>query len=90
MLVRRSFSLDTERDAALLAWLDQQENASEAVRAALRSHCEDLVSLRDIYQAIRELGNSLNSVCAKGSIPRAMHREVEDPELAANLDFLGL
>ncbi len=38
MLVRRTFSLDTQRDAALLAWLDAQDNLSETVRVALRSH----------------------------------------------------
>ena len=54
MMIRRSFTLDSQRDAALLAWLDAQPNSSETVRAALRHHYdESQVTLADVYRARR-------------------------------------
>jgi hypothetical protein len=41
MMIRRSFTLDSQRDAALLAWLDAQANSSETVRAALRAYYDE-------------------------------------------------
>lgn len=88
MLVRRSFSLDTERDAALIAWLDTQDNLSEAVRAALRAYCDTPhVTLADVYCAVLAVEQQLSS----GVVPSTLTTTpAEDPDLAANLDSLGL
>lgn len=87
MLVRRSFSLDTERDAALLAWLDAQPNVSEAVRTALRTCSGEQVTLATVYQAVQALTRQMSGGCPATS---AAAPAAEDPELAAHLDSLGL
>lgn len=91
MVVRRTFSFDEERDAALLTWLDAQVNASEAVRAALRAYRRetDTVTLERVYQAVKALEAQVRS----GQWVRAAEGVAdtkEDPELAAQLDQLGL
>lgn len=87
MLVRRSFSLDTERDAALLAWLDAQPNVSEAVRTALRACSGEQVTLATVYQAVQALTRQMAVGCLSTN---AAATAAEDPELAAHLDSLGL
>ena len=88
MLVRRTFSLDTQRDATLLAWLDAQDNLSETVRVALRNHYDaSQVTLADVYRAVQAVEQRLAdgvAVVAPSSAP------VEDPDLADALDNLGL
>jgi len=88
MLVRRTFSLDTQRDAALLAWLDAQDNLSETVRVALRNHYDaSQVTLADVYHAVQAVEQRLANgvaVAAPATVP------VEDPDLADALDNLGL
>jgi hypothetical protein len=88
MLVRRTFSLDTQRDAVLLAWLDAQDNQSETVRAALRAYYDtSQVTLADVYRAVQAVEQRLvNGVPAVA--PAAA--PVEDPDLADALDSLGL
>lgn len=88
MLVRRSFSLDTDRDAALIAWLDAQENLSEAVRTALRAYCDiPHVTLTDVYRAVLAIEQRLATGVTLSTSATAL---TEDPDLAANLDSLGL
>ncbi len=91
MLVRRSFSLHTERDAELLAWLDGQPNASDAIRAALRGYSSaSAITLEEVYSAIKGLEAHINSgpwLAQVGASPRP---PAEDPDLAAQLDQLGL
>ena len=88
MLVRRTFTLDTQRDAALLAWLDAQDNQSETVRAALRNlYDASQVTLADVYRAVQAVEQRLMdgvAVVAPATTP------VEDPDLANALDNLGL
>jgi hypothetical protein len=88
MLVRRTFTLDTQRDATLLAWLDAQDNQSETVRAALRNlYDASQVTLADVYRAVQAVEQRLAdgvAVVAPSSAP------VEDPDLADALDNLGL
>ena len=88
MLVRRTFSLDTQRDATLLAWLDTQDNLSETVRAALRAYYDvPQVTLVDVYRAVQAVEQRLAdgvAVAAPATAP------VEDPDLADALDHLGL
>ncbi len=88
MLVRRTFSLDTQRDAPLLAWLDTQDNLSETVRAALRNHYDaSQVTLADVYRAVQAVEERLADGVTLG-IPAP--RPTEDPDLADTLDHLGL
>ena len=88
MLVRRTFSLDTQRDAALLAWLDAQDNLSETVRAALRNHYDaSQVTLADVYRAVQAVEQRLADGVAVAAPTTA---PTEDPDLAEALDQLGL
>ncbi len=46
--------LDTDRDADLLTWLDEQPNRSAAIRSALRAHLtEQDPDLETIRAAVR-------------------------------------
>ena len=87
-MIRRSFTLDSQRDAALLAWLDAQANSSETVRAALRAYYDAAqVTLADVYRAVQAVEQRLAdgvAVAVPASAP------VEDPDLADALDNLGL
>ena len=87
--VRRSFTLDDERDAALLAWLDAQPNASEAIRGALRATFKEHTgaTLGDVLHAIERLGDRLDGLHVTTATP---DQEEEDPELVAALDALGV
>lgn len=91
-IVRRSFALDSERDAGVLAWLDAQPNASEAIRAALRAAFEGRpqteATLADVVQAIEGLGERLAGLQAQPAGAPGVVVE-EDPELAAALEALG-
>ena len=88
MMIRRSFTLDSQRDVALLAWLDAQPNSSETVRAALRAYYDAAqVTLADVYRAVQAVEQRLAdgvAVAAPAVAP------VEDPDLANALDNLGL
>ena len=87
-MIRRSFTLDSQRDAALLAWLDAQANSSETVRAALRAYYnESQVTLADVYRAVQAVEQRLADGVAVGALATA---PVEDPDLADALDNLGL
>ena len=97
MLVRRSFSLDTERDADLLAWLDAQANISHAIRTALRAHntaSDTDITLETVYAAVKDLETHLAQGTWRGpenvSPTPPLGTSPEDPELAAQLDQLGL
>lgn len=91
MLVRRTFSLDTGRDARLLAWLDAQDNASEAIRSALHAYVDsDRVTLEKVYQALRALETEMGQRQWHRSPETTSTPIQEDPELAAQLDQLGL
>lgn len=56
MLKRVPVVMDTERDADLLRWLEQQENRSAAVRAALRQVLQPAPQLKAaaVRQIVRE------------------------------------
>ena len=87
-MIRRSFTLDSQRDAALLAWLDAQANSSETVRAALRAYYnESQVTLADVYRAVQAVEQRLADGVAVAAPTTA---PVEDPDLADALDNLGL
>ena len=88
-MIRRSFTLDSQRDAALLAWLDTQPNSSETVRAALRAYYDAAqVTLADVYQVVQALEQRLSTgMVLSTPAPASI---AEDPELANALDHLGL
>ena len=87
--VRKSLVLDMERDADLVRWLDTQPNVSEAIRAALRAHVSgNEVTLLSIYDAVKALEAQLRN----GAWVQSQDSSTadEDPDLAAQLDRLGL
>lgn len=87
--VRMTFALDSERDAALIAWLEAQANRSEAIRAALmRAAATREVTLADVLAAIEALGQRLAGLQVSQTEGRLVVQE--DPDLAAALDSLGL
>ena len=87
-MIRRSFTLDSQRDAALLAWLDAQANSSETVRAALRAYYnESQVTLADVYRAVQAVEQRLADGVAVAAPATTLD---EDPDLADALDKLGL
>ena len=87
-MIRRSFTLDSQRDAALLAWLDAQANSSETVRAALRAYYdESLVTLADVYRAVQAVEQRLTDGV---TLNAHTSQPTEDPDLADALDHLGL
>lgn len=87
--VRMTFALDSERDAALIAWLEAQANRSEAIRAALtQAAATREVTLADVLAAIEALGQRLAGLQVSQAEGRLVVQE--DPDLAAALDSLGL
>jgi len=80
---RRTFTLDSSRDAAILACLDAESNLSEVVRNALREHYAVGVTLEKVYAAVLALGNTVSQ-------PQAMPTSDEDAELVAALANLGI
>jgi Arc/MetJ-type ribon-helix-helix transcriptional regulator len=91
--VRKSFTLDAERDAALLAWLDAQPNTSEAIRDALRAAFDARnagATLGDVLQAIEALGETLAGLQITSAPAGDGASEAEDPDLAAALESLGI
>jgi Arc/MetJ-type ribon-helix-helix transcriptional regulator len=81
--------LDTDRDADLLMWLDEQPNRSAAIRSALRAHLtqQDPV-LETIRAAVRvELTAALARLQLNQDCSFNLET-AEDPELARALDAL--
>lgn len=78
--IRRGFTLDDQRDAAILARLDTEENTSAVIREALRRYYGQTLTLDDIMSAIQSL-----TLGAPLAAP-----VTEDADLAAALDNLGL
>lgn len=80
-------NLDSERDADIVRWLEQQANRSAAMRDAIRAHIGQGVTLLDIYREIQDLKRRSFVVAVQ---PGSDGPE-EPPEAAANLDkLLGL
>jgi hypothetical protein len=53
--IARTFSFNAERDREILEWLDEQENASQAVRNIISVSLEGGITLEDIYREIKRL-----------------------------------
>ena len=84
MKVTIPVSLDDQRDADILAWLDRQSNRSAAVREAIREKMSG-ITLTDIYHELQELKR--RSIVTHRAEPDTS----EPSEAAANLDkLLGL
>jgi hypothetical protein len=81
--------LDTDRDADLLMWLDEQANRSAAIRSALRAQLtEQDPDLETIRAAVRiELNSALARLQLNQDRSSTMDA-AEDPELARALDAL--
>ena len=92
--------MDTERDAEVIAWLDDQENVSEAVRKAIRAFM--LVhrgpTVGDVLQELGEIKRMLRAGVVLGNggndgDPAQEDQEPIDPavaEVERLLDGLGL
>jgi len=94
--IRKTFTFDSEQDAALVTWLDAQPNASETARAALRAAFEGqtgapaAATLGDVVKAIEGLGATLAGLRFAVASQLDASPVREDPELAAALDKLGI
>ena len=90
------FSVDTERDRDILAWLELQENKSNAIRAAIRATMLDQsVTLGDVLQELGEVKRMLRAGAVGGVDQVEIDDQVEsdDPDVLAVrgiLDTLGL
>jgi hypothetical protein len=85
-----SFSLNSDRDRRIVQWLNSQQNKSAAIREALEAHLGGgSVTLSDIYRAVRELERRIGSQSLVPAVPDSVPA-YEPPDVAANLDALGL
>ena len=85
-----SFSLNPDKDRRIVQWLGSQQNKSAAIRKALEAYLGGGgVTLSDVYRAVVELERKIESgafaVSPSGPLPVD-----EPPDIAANLDALGL
>lgn len=64
---RVTISLDSEQDRDLVAWLERQENRSEAVRRALRAYIAT-PTLSDVYRQNERLAQLLGNLDALESV----------------------
>jgi hypothetical protein len=92
-----SFALDSQRDRRILHYLEGLPGGqrSKAIRDALNAHIEgEAITLRHVYQAVRELELRIGSEYAltgSGSpTARSDPPEDEPADVAANLNGLGL
>lgn len=89
-----SFSLDTERDADLAAWLEKHDKRarSTAIREKLRAGIrQNSLSLADVFAELREIKRLLRSGAIAQAIPADVERD--DPaaaEVKGKLTNLGL
>jgi hypothetical protein len=85
-----SFSLNSDKDRQIVHWLNSQPNKSAAIREALEAHLGGGgVTLSDIYRAVRELERKFEGGALVVSAPDPVPAD-EPPDVAANLDALGL
>ena len=96
MKITKSFTLDGEADEDIIRWLNRQDNASAAVRRAIRDHLErGGVTLVDVYQAVKSLERQMQAGRVTAVPTLALVEEEEEKEwnepadAAAALDALG-
>lgn len=92
-----TFSLDTQDYANILEWLDQQENASAAIRKVLDAHVKNQIQLVDVYREVVALQEQMAAlrvhgvrVDVAGSEIDSQQEVQEAPEVALALDSLGV
>lgn len=88
-----NFTLDSEKHASLLRWLKSlpRRRRSDAIREILQAHLSNSVTLSDVYQAVRDLDRKLQSgTFVVGGEADQSDAPDEPPDVAANLDNLGL
>lgn len=59
--IARTFSFNAERDRVILEWLDNQANASQAVRDIIKASIEGGIGLEDIMREIERLRKELDN-----------------------------
>ena len=84
------FIVDVKKDADILAWWQQQENKSAAVRAAIRAALEPTpppLTAADVRRAVRAELAQVEIAAQPGETHDEPTEDV-DPEAAARLDNL--
>jgi hypothetical protein len=87
--VTKSVSFDAEADADLLRWLDHQENASAAIREALRRGIAGGVTLADVHATLSRIERRLEHGIVVGGNGGNGSAHDEPAEAAAALDALA-
>ena len=85
---RVSLRLISGKDDDIIAWLEEQDNQTEAFRRVCRyykQHAEQSPMLRDIHEKVQRIEMML----ASGTRLQPVSQQEEDVELAAALDALG-
>jgi hypothetical protein len=89
-----SIALDTEKHRQVIAWLKSLKKGkrSETVAEVLMEHVDRSgVTLGDVYQAVKELERKLhNGALVARNLAAPDDAPDEPPDVAANLDSLGL
>lgn len=93
----KGFSVDTEKDADIIAWLDAQGNVSEAVRKAIRAFMlASGPTIGDVLQELGEVKRMLRAGVALAGNGNDQGQEENGPidplvqEVEGILDGLGL
>ena len=91
-MVKVTVVFDKERDADIIAWLEEQRNRSEAIRTAIRDSLSsspvlDIGAIRAVVEAaLDDRLSGLALVNGDESANEPADPPGEDPELAAALD----
>ncbi|MCA9924227.1 MAG: hypothetical protein KC421_17745 [Anaerolineales bacterium] len=86
-----SFTLDTKRDADILEWVQLLPNKSKGIREALRQNLyPGAVTLDDIYREILDIKRHGIALDASAQQYYEQDGYEEPPDIAANLNNLGL
>jgi len=95
--ISKGFSLDTEKDADIIAFLDDQENTSETVRKAIRAFMlvHSGPTLGDVLQELGEIKRMLRAGVSLATDDGDQGAEAQAPadplvlEVESILDGLG-
>lgn len=81
-------TLNEQRDAEILEWLERQNNKSAAIRALIRQELAGGVTLGMIYQELREVRRQIKRG-VNVATPAALENDVP-ADILDNLSNLGL
>lgn len=92
---REYFYVDPEQDADLLAWLEQQENKSQAIRAAIRAVIREVIEKSgrpdpEPVASMEAFRAVLREELSRVALSAGNGAEDEPGDVANSLDSLGL